>query len=76
MKEQVTKIVVSSLCKDFEDALICGIEEEPNKFRFTIACIEFITSLREQSVFADLKFFDERIIEKMYREISNYLDKE
>ena len=59
---------------DYIDTLLTGIEENEDDFPYTIACSNFIDELKKKNIIADFyKTFDCDIIDKIYRETSDYL---
>lgn len=74
MKEKALKDIVSMICNDYIDTILVGIEEYKKDFPYTIACSNFIAELKEKNVVVEFNdIFISKIIDKLYREISNYL---
>jgi hypothetical protein len=73
MKELVTKSVVKEICNDFALTIIDGLDECKEDFPYTLACINFITELREKDIDVDLNAFIDIIWSKLHQELSNYL---
>ncbi|MGN1342816.1 MAG: hypothetical protein ACI4VL_06490 [Bacilli bacterium] len=73
MKEDVAKNIFTNICSDFKDVLLVGIEENKEQFPFSIACIDFIYSLKEQGINASLSYFSENIRCELYEECKRYL---
>ena len=42
MKEEISKNIIKQLCNDFVDTICVGLEEYPDEFPYTLACINFI----------------------------------
>ena len=74
MERFALRKIVSSVCDDYIDTLLTGIEENEDDFPYTIACSNFIDELKKKNIIVDFyKPFDCDIIDKIYRETSNYL---
>lgn len=74
MKEEALRKIVSSICDDYIDTLITGIEENEKDFPYAIACANFISELKAKNIIVNLyTTFDMQIVDIIYRETSNYL---
>jgi hypothetical protein len=75
MKEKVTKSIIRSLCDDFANSILVGLEENPQDFPFTISSINFIYELKEQGIYFNLKQLSScyEILDNMYDELAKYL---
>ena len=73
MERFALRKIVSSVCDDYIDTLLTGIEENEDDFPYIIAC-SFIDELKKKNIIVDFyKTFDCDIIDKIYRETSDYL---
>ncbi len=74
MKEEALRKIVSSICDDYIDTLLTGIEENEKDFSYTLACANFISELKSKNIIVNLyTTFDMQIVDMIYRETSNYL---
>lgn len=74
MERFALRKVITSVCDDYIDTLLTGVEENENDFPYTIACSNFIDELRKKNIIVDLySTFDCKILDMIYRETSNYL---
>ncbi len=75
MKENELRKIISMVCDGYTDSVIAAIEEDSIKyFPITIAVWHFIVELREKNIIYDAcNVFDDRIIDRIYREIGNYI---
>ena len=75
MKEKVTKSIIRSLCDDFANSILVGLEESPQDFPFTISSINFVYELKEQGIYFNLKQLSScyEILDNMYDELAKYL---
>ena len=74
-KEALLK-VVSLVSENFVDSLMTGIEEYPKDFPYTIAVANFIAELKIKNIIVSLYgTFEDRIIDMIFRETSNYLSR-
>ena len=74
MKEEVLRKIVSSICDDYIDTLLTGIEENEKDFPYTLDCANFISELKAKNIIVNLyTTFDMQIVDMIYRETSNYL---
>ncbi len=74
MERFALRKIVSSVCDDYIDTLLTGIEENEDDFPYTIACSNFIDELKKKNIIVDIyTTFDCKIIDMIYRETSNYL---
>ncbi len=73
MKEDIAKMVIANLGRDFEDVLLVGVEENKEFFPYLVACINYICELREQGINANLNSFSELVRCQLYEECKRYL---
>lgn len=74
MKDKITRLLIGSVCDDFIDTLLVGIEEYNSDFPYTIACVNFICELKSKNINADFNdIFVDMVRDKIYKETSNYL---
>ncbi len=74
MKENELRKIIESVCNDFVDTLMTGIDENKKDFPYIIACANFISELKERNIIVDFNIvFDDSIIDMVFREASNYL---
>ena len=74
MGKEALMRVITVICDGYVDTLLTGIEENEKDFPYTIACSNFIDSLRKSNIIVDFfNTFDDRIVDMVYRETSNYL---
>lgn len=74
MERFALRKVITSVCDDYIDTLLTGVEENESDFPYTIACSNFIDELRKKNIIVDLySTFDCKILDMIYRETSNYL---
>ena len=74
MKEDVLMKLIESICDDYVDTLMTGIEEYEKNFPYTIACANFIYELKQKNILVDFNIiFDDSIVDMVFRETSNYL---
>lgn len=74
MKENELRKIIESVCNDFVDTLMTGIDENKKDFPYIIACVNFISELKEKNIIVDFNIvFDDSIIDMVFREASNYL---
>lgn len=75
MKEEALRKIVSMVCDGYVDTIITAIEEENIKcFPITIACANFIAELKAKNIIVELVgTFEDTIIDRIFREVSNYL---
>lgn len=73
MKEEITRLFVADICGDFKDVILVGLEEQKEKFPYSIACINFLYELKEQGINANLRYFSEIIRSELYEEFKRYL---
>lgn len=75
MKEEILKVVARQICEDLSEAIIVGVKEYEEDFPYTIACVNFISELKENGVKVNLRVFADcqDIFDNMYREFSRYL---
>lgn len=75
MKENELRKIVSMVCDGYVDTIMDTIEEDNIKgFPITIAVWHFIVELKEKNIIVDINdTFDDLIIDKIFREMSNYL---
>lgn len=79
MKETELKKILSMVCDGYIDSIMVDVSEDKNideKLPFTMACVNFICELKNKNIAVDLHTtFDTNIIDKINREISNYIYK-
>lgn len=74
MKELVLRKVIEMVCDDYIDTLLVGIEEYEKDFPYTLACVNFISELREKNIIVEFNsIFIDTVLDRVYRETSNYL---
>ena len=75
MKEQALRKIVSMVCDGYVDTIMTAIEEDNVKsFPITIACANFIAELKSKNIIVELVgTFEDTIIDRIFREVSNYL---
>ena len=75
MKENELRKIVSMVCDGYVDTIMDAIEEDNIKgFPITIAVWHFIVELKEKNIIVDINdTFNDLIIDKIFREMSNYL---
>ena len=67
-------IVIKEILDSFVYAVCMGLEEVEEKFTYTLAVIEFITTLKDKGIIVDMNAFNETITVKVHNEITNYLN--
>ncbi len=76
MREKALKQIIEVVCEGYADTLLTGIEENAKDFPYTLACSNFIDSLRKRNIIVDFfNTFDDSIIDMVFRETSNYLER-
>lgn len=73
MKENELRKIIESVCNDFVDTLMTGIDENKKDFPYIIACANFISELKKNIIVDFNIVFDDSIIDMVFREASNYL---
>ncbi len=74
MREDVLTKIVEMVCINYVDTILTGIEEEENKFPYTIACANFMSGLKNKNIQIEFNsIFTDICSDKLFREISNYL---
>lgn len=74
MREKALRQIIEVVCDGYIDTLLTGIKENEKDFPYTIACSNFIDSLRKINIIVDFfSTFDDHIVDMVYRETSNYL---
>lgn len=63
MKEEILKVVARQICEDLSEAIIVGVKEYEEDFPYTIACVNFISELKENGVKVNLRVL---LIAKIY----------
>ena len=75
-RENELRKIVRSVCDGYTDTIMVAILEDNNikGFPITIAVWHFMAELRERNIVMDLNdVFIDLIIDRLYREMSNYL---
>ncbi len=75
-RENELRKIVRSVCDGYTDTIMDAILEDNNikGFPITIAVWHFMLELRERNIVMDLNdVFIDLIIDRLYREMSNYL---
>ena len=54
MERFALRKIVSSVCDDYIDTLLTGIEENEDDFPYTIACSNFIDELKKKNIIVDI----------------------
>lgn len=78
MKKNELRKIISMVCNDYIETIIDAIEENDIKnFPILIAVWHFMCELKEKGIVLDVVdvFDDANIIDRLYREISNYLSR-
>lgn len=71
MKEAILRQLIESICDDYVDTLMTGIEEYEKNFPYTIACANFIYELKQKNILVDFNIiFDDSMV---LRETCSYL---
>ncbi len=75
MKENQLRKIVAEVCDGYTDTIMDAILEDDVKgFPITKAVWHFMCELKENNIFMELNdVFIDLIIDRFYREISNYL---
>lgn len=74
MKEEVLKELIKTICDDYIEPLLIGIEEYESDFPYTIACANFISELKTKNIKIEFNdVFIDKVRDKIYKETSNYL---
>ena len=74
MKEAILRQLIESICYDYVDTLMTGIEEYEKNFPYTIACANFIYELKQKNILVDFNIiFDDSIVDMVLRETCSYL---
>lgn len=73
MKSDIMKMFAKNIVADFGDVILVGLEEEQEKFPYSMACINFIYELREKGINATLNCFSEVVRSELYEECKRYL---
>lgn len=74
MKEAILRKLIESICDDYVDTLMTGIEEYEKNFPYTIACANFIYELKQKNILVDFNIiFDDSIVDMVLRETCSYL---
>lgn len=73
MRKEALRQIIVAVCDGYIDTLLTGIEENEKDFPYTLACSNFIDSLRKSNIVVDFfNTFDDRIVDMVFRETSNY----
>ncbi len=75
MKDEIMKIFAKDIMSDFKDVLVVGLEEESERFPYSIACINFIYELKEKGINVNMNYFSECVRENIYNEVKSYLER-
>ncbi len=75
MKDELIHQTVLEIVEEFVNYLVEDVRENVSSFPVTTACAEFILTLKNQGIKADLNSFDPTTIENVYQELSNSLTK-
>ncbi len=73
MKTSIFKQTIHELCMDFLEFLEVSIDENPESFPCTIAYINFLCELKEKGIETNLDSIDSVLMDKVYRELSDFL---
>lgn len=73
MKSDIMKMFAKNVVADFGDVILVGLEEEPELFPYSMACINFIYELKEKGINATLNCFSEVVRSELYEECKRYL---
>ena len=74
VKEAILRQLIESICDDYVDTLMTGIEEYEKNFPYTIACANFIYELKQKNILVDFNIiFDDSIVDMVLRETCSYL---
>lgn len=74
MNKIVLRELITTICDDYIDTLLVGIEEYEKDSPYTIACTNFIAELKSKNITVNFNdAFIDKIRDKFYRETSNYL---
>lgn len=74
MKGDILKNLIASICNDYIDTLLVGIEEFSKEFPYTIACVNFLNELKSKNIKVEFdNIFIDMVRDKIYRETTNYL---
>lgn len=75
MQKTVLVEIIKSICENFADDILIGVEESSEDFPFTIACTNFIAELKNRGIEFTIKMLTENtdIFDYLYKEFSNYL---
>lgn len=73
MKNDVEKMMISYFCRDFEEFLLTGIEEEKEYFPFFTSCVDYLCELREKGIEATTYCISETMQNLIYNELKRYL---
>lgn len=72
LKNEIIQKIMNEIGKDFADMLTNGLEETPELFPYTTACLNFIVELQEKEIEANIDSFNPEIINEIYKELTNY----
>ena len=77
MRSEELRKIVSMVCDSHIETIMSAIEENEIKcFPYTIACANFISELKDKNIIVELVgTFEDTIIDRIFREIGNYLGK-
>ena len=74
VKEEALRKIVSSICDDYIDTLLTGIEENEYYFPYTIALVHFIDELQRKCIKVNYsELVNDSIIDNVLKEANDYL---
>lgn len=74
MNNEILINIITNICDGYVDSIMTGIEECEEDFPYTIACCKFLSKLKEHNILISFNgAFEDRIVDMVYREMSNYL---
>lgn len=75
MRDEALRKIISMVYDGYVDTIMTAIEEDNIKnFPITIACANFIAELKAKNIIVELVgTFEDTIIDRIFREVSNYL---
>lgn len=79
MRENELKRILSNVCDGYVDNILIDLEENKDNekmFPFMLACVNFICELKKKNIMVELcGTFEDAIIDRIYREVGNYIGK-
>ena len=79
MRENELKRILSNVCDGYVDNILTDLEENKDTekmFPFMLACVNFICELKKKNIIVELcGTFEDTIIDRIYREVGNYIGK-